>query len=165
MTKLAVGILFLLQAMCARALDSVSAELGQGSHGVDLWRVGAQWKQNVAWLAARNWQLSWELSLGSWHGDTGTVHDFGVTPVLRHSLSARGAYFDAGIGGHMISDSHISSDLRISTRFQFGDHLGIGYRHERYDIGLRFQHLSNAGLRNPNPGINFLVVRVQYLLR
>jgi hypothetical protein len=30
---------------------------------------------------------------------------------------------------------------------------------------VRLQHLSNGGMRNPNPGINFLVVRVQYYLR
>jgi hypothetical protein len=30
---------------------------------------------------------------------------------------------------------------------------------------VRLQHLSNGGIRNPNPGINFLVLRVQYLLR
>ena len=25
---------------------------------------------------------------------------------------------------------------------------------------VRFQHLSNAGIQNPNPGINFLQLRV-----
>ena len=31
-----------------------------------------------------------------------------------------------------------------------------------YDLGLRFQHLSNGGLRNPNPGINLVILRLQY---
>jgi hypothetical protein len=30
---------------------------------------------------------------------------------------------------------------------------------------LRLQHLSNAGLRNPNPGINFLMLRLAYEMR
>ena len=165
MKEIFAGAVFLLSAISAHAVDSVSAEFGQGSRGVDLWRVGAQWNPDVAWLAARNWQLYWDLSLGSWHSDTGTVHDVGLTPVFRHAIAQRGAYFDAGIGAHVLSDSHVSSELGFSTRFQFGDHLGIGYRFKRYDLAVRFQHLSNAGMRNPNPGINFLLLRVQYHLR
>lgn len=34
--------------------------------------------------------------------------------------------------------------------------------HQSYQAGLRFQHLSNAGLKHPNPGINFSQVYVQY---
>jgi lipid A 3-O-deacylase len=159
------GAFFLLQTLSAHAVDSLSAELGQGSRHVTLWRVGAQWNQESDWLASRSWQLYWDVSVGSWHSDTGTVHDFGLTPVFRHALYPRGAYFDAGIGAHVLSESHISSDLGFSTRFQFGDHLGIGYRFEKYDLAVRFQHLSNGGMRNPNPGINFLLLRVQYHLR
>ena len=66
-------------------------------------------------------------------------------------------------GADIVHDRfHVSSDLGFSTRFQFGDHLGIGYRFERYDVAVRFQHLSNGGMRNPNPGINFLLLRLQY---
>jgi hypothetical protein len=37
------------------------------------------------------------------------------------------------------------------------------WRH--YDLSLRFQHLSNAGISNPNPGINFLELRMSYARR
>jgi lipid A 3-O-deacylase len=162
MTKLLVGVFLFAQAICACAVDSVSAEQGQGSRGVDLWRVGAQWNQEIAWLARKDWQLYWDASLGGWYSETGTVLDIGLTPVFRHARHPRGVYFDAGIGFHMLSGSRVSRDLTLSTRFQFGDHLGIGYRFAHYDLGMRFQHLSNAGLRNPNPGINFLQLRLQY---
>ena len=48
------------------------------------------------------------------------------------------------------------------------DHLGIGYRfgaRKEHDVSFRAQHLSNAGYRNPNPGINLLLLRYQYHLR
>ena len=32
----------------------------------------------------------------------------------------------------------------------------------RYDLSLRLQHLSNGGLAHPNPGINFLQMRLAY---
>ena len=88
-----------------------------------------------------------------------------MTPVWRYAPAPRGAYLEAAIGFHLLSDSHINRDLDFSTRFQFGDHVGAGYRFDEYDLQLRFQHLSNGGMRNPNPGINFLVLRLQRWLK
>jgi hypothetical protein len=152
-------------ALPAHAIDGVSVELGRGTRDIQLWRVGAQWNQHPEWLAGSRWRLYWDLSLGGWHGDTGTVHDVGLTPVFRYAPAARGAYLEGAIGFHLLSDSHINSDLGFSTRFQFGDHVGAGYRFERYDLSGRLQHLSNGGMRNPNPGINFLELRLQYPLK
>lgn len=33
---------------------------------------------------------------------------------------------------------------------------------QQYQAGLRFQHVSNAGIKDPNPGINFSQLYVQY---
>ena len=55
----------------------------------------------------------------------------------------------------------------FSTKFQFGDHIGVGARFgaaNRHDLGLRLQHVSNGGIKNPNPGINLLLLRYQYSL-
>jgi hypothetical protein len=152
--------------MPAHAVDSLSLELGHGSHGVDLWRVGAQWKQEPAhWMAGHpSWSWHWDVVVGGWTGDHGTVHDFGVTPVFRYAKAAQGPYVEGAIGFHILSDSHINSDLGFSTRFQFGDHLGAGYHLGKYDWQLRLQHISNGGMRNPNPGVNFLELRLQYHL-
>ena len=165
MKEIFAGALFLLVAIPAHGVDSISLELGGGTHSVEIWRVGAQWQQRPKWLKQSPWQLYWDLSVGSWNSGTGTVHDFGLTPEFRHPIASRGAYFDAGIGFHVLSDSHISSDFGFSTRFQFGDHVGVGYNFGPLDVSARLQHLSNGGMRNPNPGINFLLLRVRYPLR
>jgi hypothetical protein len=143
-------------------VDSVSLETGRGTRDVDLWRIGVQWEQHEHWPADLRWQLYWDLSVGGWRGDLGSVHDVGLTPVFRYAAAARGPYFEAAIGFHVLSDSHVTRDLNFSTRFQFGDHVGVGYRFQHYDFSARLQHLSNGGMRNPNPGINFLVLRAQY---
>ena len=96
MRKIFVGALFLLLAIPARAVESVSVELGGGTHSVELWRVGAQWQQRPKWLKHSPWQLYWDLSIGSWNSHTGTVHDFGLTPEFRYPIGSRGAYFDDG---------------------------------------------------------------------
>ena len=77
-------------------------------------------------------------------------------------------YIEAAIGFHILSDLQINDDRIFSTKFQFGDHVGIGRRFgpaNRYDLSLRLQHLSNGNIRKPNPGINFLQLRFQYHLK
>jgi hypothetical protein len=39
--------------------------------------------------------------------------------------------------------------------------VGLG-EHQHYQIGYRFQHLSNASIKEPNPGINFQQIYLQY---
>jgi hypothetical protein len=163
--KKLLALAFLLHAVQAHAIDGVSAETGRGTRDVDLWRVGVQWDHHTARLAQTRWRVYWDLSVGGWRGNAGTVHDVGLTPVFRYAAAERGPFLEGAIGFHVLSDSHITRDLAFSTRFQFGDHVGLGYRFEHYDISARLQHLSNGGMRNPNPGINFLVLRLQYHFR
>ena len=75
-----------------------------------------------------------------------------------------GPYLEAGIGVHLLSHTSIG-DKRISTAFQFGDHLGVGYRFGAkgsYDLGYRFQHLSNGEHQAAEPRHQFPSVRLQY---
>ena len=54
----------------------------------------------------------------------------------------------------------------MPTAFEFGSHLGIGLRIARdHSIGLGYQHLSNAGIKQPNGGINLLIVQYSYAVR
>ena len=164
MKEFLASAVFLLVASPAQALDSISAEMGHGTHGVDDWRVGLQWRQQPKWLEDTLMRLYWDASIGTWESDTGTLQDGSLTPTFRYGRE-RGAYFDMGIGFHVLSETRVSSQTEFSTKFQFGDHFGLGYRFERYDWSMRLQHLSNAGIKNPNPGINFLQGRVLYWMK
>ena len=165
---LLISLLFGLPA--AHALDGVSAEFGY-SDDVRLWRAGLQWKWERRWWRGGAWELGgyWDLSLGGWRNGSDTVYDLGLTPVFRLEGTAPGsAYVEAAIGAHFISDLRIDENKAFSTSFQFGDHIGVGLRfgpRERYDMSLRLQHLSNGGIRKPNPGIDFLQLRLQYHFR
>lgn len=153
------------------AVDGVSVEVG-GGDGADLGRIGVQWDWKARWLQGRNWHVGgyWDLGLGYWHGSAppGLNEDLveaGLTPVLRlqrNELS--GPYLEGGIGFHLLSRTSLG-EKRFSTAFQFGNHIGAGYRFgskRAYDLGYRFQHLSNAGIKRPNRGINFHQIRLQY---
>lgn len=119
--------------------------------------------------------LYWEVSIGRWRGErdgqrgSAWVTQLGVTPVLRWARGAGGPgwFAEAGIGANLVLPRYRSGDKAFSTRFNFGDHLGIGRQFGtggRHELSLRFQHFSNGGLRQPNPGEDFVQLRWSWRL-
>lgn len=160
-----------LGSASAYAIDGVSFELGKGD-GAEMGRVGVQWDWNKRWFQGKDWHLGgyWDLAIGHWRrdavaGQNDSITEIGLTPVFRlQQNDRRGLYAEAAVGFHLLSRTSLG-DKRFSTQFQFGDHVGIGYRFGakgEYDLGLRYQHLSNASIKRPNNGINFGQVRFQY---
>ncbi len=155
----------------AMAVDGVSVEAG-GGDGTDMTRIAVQWDWNKRWFQGTDWHLGgyWELGLGYWWADAlpgqnDNIAEVGFTPVFRlQGNSLTGPYLEGGIGAHLLSRTQIG-DKRLSTKFQFGDHLGLGYRFGAkgaWDLGYRFQHLSNGSIKKPNDGVNFHQIRLQY---
>ena len=113
----------------------------------------------------------WELSFGRWssqadpNGDSSAwVTQLGVTPVLRwHPGAATASWFvEAGIGANVLAPIYRSQNKRFSTAFNFGDHVAVGWHlgaERQHEISLRVQHFSNAGIKHPNPGEDFLQLR------
>ncbi|MEO6408591.1 MAG: acyloxyacyl hydrolase [Burkholderiaceae bacterium] len=112
----------------------------------------------------------WEISLGRWRSDAGEaghvqawVSQFGATPVLRLQSADDALWFaEAGVGANLIAPLYRSQRQRFSTVFNFGEHIGVGRRFGaagRHEFSLRLQHFSNGGLRDPNPGANFVALR------
>jgi lipid A 3-O-deacylase len=159
----------------AHALEGMSLELGKADGAnVQMARLGFQfgsWKTDR--IRAGNWHLGGylELALGYWRDNKAIgnehdeLYDLGFTPVMRFQPDGlKGPYIEAGLGVHLLSHASIGP-RRLATTFQFGNHAAIGYRFGAtgaYDISYRFQHLSNAGIKRPNPGINFHQVRLQH---
>jgi lipid A 3-O-deacylase len=70
-----------------------------------------------------------------------------------------------GAGIRLLSSPRIASDFTLGTAFQFADMAGVRahFGHCRqYLAGYRFQHISNGGINEPNPGINFSQLYLQY---
>ena len=133
--------------------------------------VGATWQ--VPGLRDYEWgNVSgyFELSLGRWVSsvDDGSsssawVTQVGLTPVLRWQPFKSSRWFtEAGIGVNLLAPIYRSSDKRFSTAFNFGDHVGVGVQFgepRTQELTLRLQHFSNAGIKDPNPGANFVQLR------
>lgn len=157
------GALFFLAAG-AHADHGLVAEVGIGDDDTKVLRLSITSTWRKADPAARDWHLVgyWEFSAGVWDNHDESVADVSATPVFR--LARAAAYVEGAIGFHLVT-THISAHRTFSTAFQFGDHVGAGYRFgpaRRYDLGVRVQHISNGGISHPNPGINFVTLRFQY---
>jgi lipid A 3-O-deacylase len=156
-------------------VDSASFEFGSGAK-VRMARVAVQseWGPDWRWFASNGRHLSgyWDVSAAYLRGSAyrnvaGQRQNIGVigfTPVLRYGRDDKlGWYVEGGIGANLFSELYNNYDNRLSTAFQFGDHLGIGYvARNRWDFGLKFQHFSNASIKKPNSGVNFVIASARY---
>jgi len=159
---------FLCAASVASAIDSASFELGAGEH-VSLTRVGLQSHWNKRWWQRNGAHLTgyWDTTIAHWRGTrfqgrpgaTQRLTVVGLTPVFRYQRdSGQGFYVEAAIGLHLLSGLYDDGNRQLSTRFQFGDHLALGYVFaNRTDLKLKLQHFSNGGIKEPNDGVNFIV--------
>ncbi len=155
----------------------VFLQAGSGDNATDSVTAGATWRWNGQWALGTGALTGyWDASIGRWrvrHADAGDRSAFtqvGVTPVLRYRGDGGESrwFVEAGIGENVIGPVYRSEDHRFSTAFNFGDHLGVGVdageRHQ-HEFTLRYEHFSNAGIKEPNPGENFVQLRYTYLMR
>jgi lipid A 3-O-deacylase len=153
----------------SHAADAISFEVGYGNE-TKMVRVGAQWRwETQCWKSNGTHGTHiggyCDLTISQWRVDqfqnvpdtTQNIAVIGITPVFRlQNDSLKGLYAEAGIGDNLLSELYHNNGRKLSTAFQFGDHLGIGYIFQNnLDLGLKIQHFSNGGIKHPNQGINF----------
>jgi lipid A 3-O-deacylase len=88
----------------------------------------------------------------------------GLLPLVRlRPDQGRSAWFlEGGIGISVMDSIYHMRDKHFSTRFNFVDVIGVGRSFgadRRRELSLRFSHISNANIKKPNPGENFLQLR------
>lgn len=119
--------------------------------------------------AAQNWESRWfDSSTGylSGYWDTGLtywesgkydkdVYSFSISPVFTYNFKSSGnfhPFIEAGVGVSAFSKTKVG-DKRLGSSFNFEDRLGFGFDSGRHRFGVRVIHYSNAGIKNPNEGI------------
>lgn len=155
------------------AADSLSVEIGSGNKTQKA-TLGIQWNWSKRWWDSNGTHIGgyWDLNFAYWHGNqfhnisnrSQNIGEAGITPVFRLQNNAKkGLYGEVGVGIHMLSDRYNNNGRQLSTKFQFGDHLGIGYVFQNNaEIGVKLQHFSNASVKKPNDGVNFAIVKFSY---
>ena len=156
-----------------KLIDSVSVDVGAGEN-VQMIRLNATKDWDARWFQSNGTHLSgyWEASTGVWRenrymnreGDEHKLWDIGFTPVFRfENDNKKGIYYEGGIGVHMLSKLYNNSDNRLSTHFQFGDHIAMGYVFDnKWEAAVKLQHFSNGGYKKPNSGVNFVELKAAY---
>lgn len=168
------ALLFAQAGLAAdKLVDSASLEVGGGSK-VQMVRVAAQSYWNKNWLPYRGYHLSgyWDAAIAEWRGNAHLnvpgEHQYitvvSLTPVFRYERDdKRGLYGEGAIGAALFSELYRNDDKRLSTAFEFADHIGIGYvLDNHWDLAAKIQHYSNGGIKHPNSGVNWFVLKASY---
>lgn len=81
-----------------------------------------------------------------------------LTPMLRYTFAGkRSAFIEGGIGAAVFLDARLGS-RDLSTAFQFQDRMAMGGALGPGELSLSFTHYSNAGIKDPNEGIEVLAL-------
>lgn len=109
-------------------------------------------------------ELNAELGVSYWtatQGDPDSLWQLSATPMLRWWPNEY-FYTEIGVGATVLSRTRFA-DRHFGTAFQFGDHVGLGFLINRsHEIGLRFSHFSNAGIKLPNDGLDLYQLTYTY---
>jgi Lipid A 3-O-deacylase (PagL) len=119
------------------------------------WRQALDGEGRAWW-----WPQQLQYGVGVWRvpdleGRT-VRYDFSATPVWRRQSGF--GYVEGGIGAYLLSATINNEENRLPSAFQFGSHIGAGVFVDKASLGVAVQHLSNARIKQPNGGINFLLV-------
>jgi lipid A 3-O-deacylase len=180
MKKLIAAVAALLAAQAAFAadgqfIDGTYGEIASASK-VRMVRAGLtkDWNPNWSWFNGGDTHLTgyWDASFGVWEGrqhknvpgDKQHLIDFGFTPVFRYENKNKlGFYAEIGVGAHVLSHTYDNNDDGLSTAYQFGDHIGVGYVfNKNWEVALKMQHFSNGGIKKPNSGVDYGVLKLAY---
>ena len=141
-------------------------QIGVAEHRVHTEAVGVRlpWRS----FGDGRWQLDADLSIANWSsypdeggGSRRNILVLEATPALRWQVGERW-YLSGGIGATLASHTFRNHGRRFSTRFNFATHVGAGVwldAARTHALELRLQHVSNASIKKPNPGEDFLQLR------
>ena len=149
---------------------AVFVQAGAGESGLRAAGVGLLWPW--AWRA-QAWggelSLQTELFASYWRarslaGGRASYTQVGLLPLLRLRLDeGRSPWFiEGGIGLSLTDRLFVTPERRMGSRWNFSDSLALGRQFGdsgQHELSLRWQHTSNAGLKQPNPGVDLLMLR------
>jgi hypothetical protein len=123
------------------------------------------WNLPWHWDLGRDWRLQSRLDVSAgWLGrgpDNAAIATLG--PSLALGWQRLPVSLEGGISPTVISLEHFKTK-DLGTDFQFTSHLGVNWDFaSRMRLGYRYQHMSNAGIGQNNPGLNLHLVALSYV--
>lgn len=167
------SLFILLLFFCSvksHALDHISLGLGKSRDSINIYRLGVRKEFGVEWFESKIGYISGyhEVSLNYWEYSRESIKGAMYSPVFIHEFSRLHRnifpYLEAGIGVGYISEKTIKR-RNLSSHFQFEDRAGIGAKlgkQKTHDLSVRYMHYSNAGIWQPNDGIDIFIFSYTY---
>lgn len=154
----AVGVLFLSITATADGAE-MSAALGVTTQGGIAARSGLGFDWGAAWFESTAGKLTgyWDVGYTYWQSgeEAGERHSLSLAPVFVYESSRGGVspFIEAGIGVSLFSGSR-AGNQDFGSAFNFEDRVGVGLKFgQAQRVGVRVIHYSNAGIAQPNDGI------------
>lgn len=171
-SRLALSALLAVASTQALAAEPRTAWYVQGGVAEDAQSLTVGMSRDWRWEKQyRYGHISgqWQGEVGRWHSDSENSTQVGLSPALRWRPNgwSDGWFVEGGIGVNVIFPKYDTKKKEFSTTFNFGDHIALGKRFgasDQHEWSLRFQHFSNARIKRPNPGENFLQFRYTHRL-
>ncbi|AVF55539.1 UNVERIFIED_ORG: lipid A 3-O-deacylase [Pseudomonas parafulva] len=155
--SLAAAVLAFAGANLAQAAQ-VTGAVGVTSQGDMTYRAGLSFDWDKQWFETSVGHLTgyWDAGYTYWEGgDASGAHSLSFSPVFTYEFSGftYTPYIEAGIGIAAFSKTRVG-DQRMGSSFNFEDRIGLGLKlPSEQKVGIRAIHYSNAGIRQPNDGI------------
>lgn len=108
------------------------------------------------WKFCSDWRLQPRFDIsGGWLGGENTDGFIGTLgPTVELSKGKFPLTLEGGSSPTFLSQYQFG-DKNFGDNVQFTSHIGLNwYFSKHFSIGYRFQHMSNCGLGNSNPGLN-----------
>lgn len=173
MKTLLIAALVMILSETASGSDSwknLALDIGQststtalGRTSFDIYRLGLQRDFNRVLLEGDRVQFSgyFELSMNYWDARDSDIYALAFSPVFvlywgEEDGSFR-PYLEGGIGGALLSDTEIAG-RDLATSLQFEIRFGAGIRSDRLDFHIRYMHYSNGSVKQPNHGVDAVVL-------
>ncbi len=157
---LSCALCAVLAAPAAHALDGLTLQVGESSESTTTWRIGAQFEYGRTLWQTQSGGVKldgyWDAGVTRWSGLDAT--SMSLTPMFRLSFGAGNnavtPFIEGGIGAAYFTETKLDSQ-NLGSKFQFEDRIGAGLKFSTgSEVGIRAYHYSNAGIKNPNEGIN-----------
>lgn len=137
----------------------ISGAIGATSQGGLTARAGLGFNWDKAWLESSTGKLTgyWDLGYTYWEKgvEAGGRHSLSFAPVFVYEFGSGQLkpFLEAGVGISVFSGT-TAGDQKFGSAFNFEDRIGAGLKiGDTQKVGLRATHYSNAGISEPNDGI------------
>jgi len=145
--------------MVSSQAASLTGAVGFTGQNDMTYRLGLGFDWDKSWWETSMGRLTgyWDAGYTYWEGGdrAGGRHSLSFAPVFVYEFSGEKVkpFVEAGIGIAAFSGSEVG-DQDLGGSVNFEDRLGVGLRFgEGQALGVRAIHYSNAGISQPNDGI------------